>query len=294
MIVKYYIAFNEGRDRIPFVKELLRRVQCEDGLRDERVPFPGPYGQTFDSNDPRLERLREVLRNAAIEWRERREHTYTVSELRRATLLYMSVSRSERDAGEHAYREQFDLSTACSECGTGAKQVAPLIVKSRALPKKGLVFATLNREYLFAEDVAISLLAARLTGLEMLQARSGKKKIPWWQFMARYEMPPFAPETRGLERSVSDPPCARCNRDGYFYNNQEPIQLIYRRNQLGGDPLPDVAHTYECQGCSVLREPFQESQFAKPMFLIGSRVFDILQRHKVKGLSFEPVAILEN
>jgi hypothetical protein len=293
-----HLSFGAGKLPWSDVCRILLKAGCTE-LAAQGENVLNHYAYAFAVHDPRLEILRQTLsERPEIRWSERIEHEYTPAELRAAVILEASVNRAPRDTGDFAYREQFDFSKACPACGTGAVQIKALIVNEGALPKKALMCQTLNGEYLLAEPVARELIAEKLSGADLVQIASRRgKALPWWQILPRHQMPPFLPETRGTTRGTppgeicSDTPCERCHRDGYFSNNREPIQLVYDGAALGGGPLPDVAHTYEHFGCSVLREPFSESQLAKPLLLIGPRVFDVFHRTKVRGLVFEPVVI---
>lgn len=252
----------------------------------------------FDKADPRYEQFLALLRAHGLVWTERIEHEYTAAELHGAPLLEMSLERAPRDTGDFLYTEQFDFSTMCPKCGTGAVPVGPLVVRESALRGTGLIYRSMRFEYLVAEPVARALRAAQCSGLELLPVRSHKgATLSWWQIVPRYEMPPWSSQTRGTKRGTSrgeicwDAPCEACGRDGYFSDGKQPTQLVYCRSDLRDWPLPDFAQTYERFGCSVLREPFAKSQFAQGLLLVSPRVYDILQGFKIDGLRFEPVRI---
>lgn len=302
MKIRYYISFNEGRANYQRMLRLLRAAGCEDGLAGPDDFLCGLYGRMFDADDPQLDNLRQALRAARVKWSERCEHVYADSELRAAPLLLFSVSTGHRDLGWRP-REAFDWSTGCPRCGAGARQVTPLRITPgghwhRGLPRKGLICQTLDQEYLVTGPLYEALANAGLVGLELLQVRSSKDQpLPWWQIVPRHEMPPMAPETRGIVpgRDADGRPqqgCVQCGRDNHFATLKEPMQIAYRRSQFGTAPLPDVTQTYECFGLSGLEE--ERYLAARPHVLVSPRVLDIFRKLKVRAGHFVPVRIIED
>jgi len=43
-----------------------------------------------------------------------------------------------------------------------------------------------------------------------------------------------------------------------------------------------------------LRDPFKDSVFARPLYIISEKVVDLLKKSKIKGVEFEPVKIINS
>lgn len=272
-------------------QELFRRIGREDLARAPKRPFG--YTFVFES----VAKLEEFYANArALGFGEdlgfaRRERLYTKPELQAAPLLCLIVRTAPKGLGGPSCGTQYDLSQACPMCGTGAIQTSPLILKASEVPKKGIIFQTMHSEILVALTFAKVLKEARLSGLEFRQAQSfrERKPLPWLQLLAKQELPPMAPATRGILR---ERPCPHCRRDGYFHSADEPIEIMYRCSDVDLDALPDVVQTYERFGNSAITKPFKDSNFASPLLLVKPRVFSIFEQHKVRGVEFVPVQIM--
>jgi hypothetical protein len=215
------------------------------------------------------------------------ERHYTLEELRAASFLTLRLNRAGRGDGGPTYGTEYDLSTGCSRCGAGAVQTSPLVLRRSDVPAKQGMFYTGNDEYLVSDLVGAALEQAEVTGLELRPAVSTSgSKLPWLQLVAPYRMPPMAPSTRGLVRDLV---CLQCTRSNHYGTPYEPLDGHY--TDVDPEGLPDVVHTWECYGVSVLREPFKDSRIANPLLLIRPRVYDVLREYKVKQLVCHPIVL---
>lgn len=151
---------------------------------------------------------------------------------------------------------------------------------------------TLDFEYLVADELAAAMRAAGLAGFELRQVHSSRDHttpLPWWQIIALHQLPPWAAETAGYERENQ---CPLCGRDGHFHSNRRPLELVYYRSQVEPEGLPDIVATYEHFGNGGLREPFEKSHIPHPLLLIKPRVYELFTAHKVRGLEWVPVMLL--
>jgi hypothetical protein len=285
-----------GQDRATDILRLLEEVSCQNAVID--VPsligssYIGSYVMQLDERDERLPQLRDAIASAAIVWTEKREHIFTQAELETSPLLWLIIRRAERGYGGPKYGTKYDLSQACPRCGTGAIQLSPLHLNPAEIPASGSAFRTLDGEILFSLYLGRILNSANISGLELRAARSHKTavELPWVQLIGKMKMPPMSPTSKGILR---ENPCPRCEQDGYFHSANMPIEIEYSSSEVTLDGLSDVVHTYEHFGNSVLREPFEDSHFAQPLLLIKPKVFKVLRKHKVRGLEFVPVNIVE-
>ena len=105
-----------------------------------------------------------------------------------------------------------------------------------------------------------------------------------------YELPPMAPTTVGIVKEDGPGPCPLCRRDGFFFNNT----VFTIRYELDLADVPDVSHTYEYFGLSVLRVPLTESHFAQPMPVVRGSVYARLIAAGAKDLAGYPVEVIDD
>jgi hypothetical protein len=221
----------------------------------------------------------------------RRERTFTPGELTSALLLHLIVSSRPRGTGGPALGTRYDLSEACENCGSGAKQVSELILDTEEVPTQGEIFETLSGEILVSSDLGQELARENISGLKLVEALSpSREPTGWVQLVSTYEMPPMDPSSEGIVRSEKPRPCSRCQRDGYYGTTSIPETIKYR--DVDVQTIPDVVHTWERFGQSRLRIPFVTSQFAPPLLIVKPKVYEIFRRRRVGALRFIPVEIL--
>jgi hypothetical protein len=308
-----YLMFDVGNDRRREMVEIVIGAGCSEWIResDPNQNFSGFFSHTFDSRDPRLERLREILQERGVDWIERRDAKYTEAELRSSPLLALWVIRNPVRGGGGRWGTEYDFSDACVECGAGAVQTSPLVLAAKAVPTTGQIAETCAREILVAQPLTEALREAKVSGLELRQAIAYRTHEPlsWWQIISTHGMPPVAPETQGLVREscwtgisplcTFPPPCRRCSRDGHYRTIAEPLRVVYRRTDIDLAAVPDVAHTRELFGHSVRAcDPTKKifPGYAQPLILIKQKIFTIFRQLKVRRghLQFDPVQITDD
>lgn len=284
------LRFNAGDLSHAELERIFERAESGERFPSDPPPSVVPvYFIRFPATDPRLERLRDLLAGAGVDWDERLERTYTDRELRRSPLLVMTP-RVEKGFGGPTHGTEYDLSDACPRCGTGARQTSPLIVDGLEVSSRQSLIQTLDREFLLAPELADRLRERGISGASLLGVKSARHgfTLPWTQLLPTFEMPPMHPSSTGIER---ERPCPQCMRDGYFHDANHPLELAYTQSSLGS--LPDVVHTFERFGNSGLREPFCESHFASPLILISPDLYEIFRKASVRA-SFEPVRAVDD
>ncbi len=294
MKTRIFLFFNIEEPLWPAVRKLFEDGERHKTLLSEphtRPLFSSYCAVVLDATDPRLDHLRAALSRAGVEWSERREHIYNMTELLASPLLQIIVRTAERGDLGPKYGTEYDMSHACPLCGTGAIQTSPLYLKPSEIPGKGTIFQTYDHEKLVSLEVANALKSAGVSGIELRPSRSYKAHVdlPWVQLLAHEQLPPMSPTSRGILR---ENPCPLCGRDGYFGSAHEPSEIEYSADQVAIDSLPDAVYTYEYFGKSRLEVPFTKSYFARPLLLVKPKVFEVLLQQKVRGVEFVPVSII--
>lgn len=289
MRTKVVVSFNTRDHPWREVRKIFSEAGCEQLLRAGPAVF-NYYVATFWKEDQRLARLRELLSRANISWLERMEHVFTGSELESAPLLWLIVRTAPRGFGGPTYSTEYDLSDACPRCGSGARQVSPLRLRASEIPQRGQIFQTLSGELLVSPALGSTLEEAEISGLELreTQAAGSLTPLPWLQVFPQLELPRMAPVSKGILR---DNPCPECDRDGHFHSGFQPVEIFYDARTVEVEALPDIVHTYERFGNSVLRQPRSDSNFGPPLVLAKPKFFQVFRSNRVRGVQFLPVRL---
>ncbi len=243
------------------------------------------------------DRFQSALRSKGVTWSIIRiEHHYTDEELREFPLLMLGVTTDPVGVDRSPrHGTLYDMTNACKRCGTGAVQVSPLMLPLKGLRKKGEIAMGPSFEEIVGAKLHQALLDAKVSGIELRQSRhyQNNEPLPWWQIISKFEMPKMSKQSRNLCRDTSPGwGCPVCERDMHAKSNNEPLDYVYDRDVIDPAAIPDVVHTWECFGRSVLNDdPVRQlvCGYAFPAILIKPRVFDILRRLKIKNVDFLPV-----
>lgn len=180
----------------------------------------------------------------------------------------------------------YSLATACTNCGTGAEPVGPRIIRRFHIPS-GNIFITLDREILVNLDLACELEAMGIESIvDVIDVKSGEK-LPLKELRAETTLPPFSKGTTGYEREGV---CLKCGRDGYFNMPNMPLRLVYEDLTIEYSHKKVLA-TYERFGNSRLREPFKDSVFAAPKYILNGTVASYIKKACGRRVTIEPVEI---
>jgi hypothetical protein len=250
------------------------------------------------NDDPRLPRLIKALDKLPLDppYGVRREVEYERKDLEAAEYLILCPTKAEKGQTGPLYETDYDFSTGCPECGTGATQTSPLRITPAALPVKGHVALTLNQEFLVDEFLATEL-RIDLRGecsLRQVEARRSREPLPWWQILPDVSMPPMDPLTEGVSgfgpREEGEG-CTVCHRDAYGGGGFEPLIPVYRMTESEQQTLPHFVSTWEHFG-RPSRIKFKTGYtigLAMPMIVMSNFAMQVFLKNKIKGVSFVPV-----
>jgi hypothetical protein len=217
----------------------------------------------------------------------------TERELRAAKLLYMHVWIHNAPNGHPRDGTSYDEADACPECGDGLRQISPLRLKPKEVPKPGALLGGIRDQVLVHDSLASEICRAKLTGtrFEPVLDASGEP-LPWRQLAVENTMPPMTLATRGVVRGrgSAEGPCARCGCDGYFDSGADPFVPAYDAAAL--DNLPDFSVTAERFGTGAWRSaPHGQRRLANRRIIVRPSVYTFFRERKVRGVRFTPVAV---
>lgn len=119
-------------------------------------------------------------------WNLRRQ--YTKSELARADLFSFRVTAVFEPAGEEC-GTKYDESCACSRCGAGAKQIGPLVLDVRRIPKGKHFAKTIAGEIVVSRRIVELFERHAVTGVAFcpvrMSAASSAESTDWFQLSVR-------------------------------------------------------------------------------------------------------------
>jgi len=190
--------------------------------------------------------------------------------------------------GGPIYGTKYDMKHACKHCGSGAEPIGPRFMSKLKKDRRGVLKAGFG-EMLIDLDLARKFKANGIGSIVEVYKSSGHEKWPFMEIRGEAILPQFSKKSSGYEKDAKRQ-CPYCKRDGFGGIPHEPMHLIFENI----DPIllqKNILITYERFGYSKLREPFSDSIFARPLYIVSEKVKGVLEDAKVKGVEFVPVSI---
>lgn len=215
--------------------------------------------------------------------------------------LYLFIlRRAPHGEGGPRYGTKFDLNTACDTCGTGAKQIGPLLLKNTEIPKNKDIIETLDHELLVSLKLKKLFEEKKVKGIQFKKALNYRdsKPLEYWQLEPQYTLPPLSQENRGI---ITENQCLKCKKDGFFDTVKEKQKYVYLSLHKSLLQKADIFNTLENFGNSNLIEdppnppgtfkPRRIVHFAKPRIILNNKAKQLFEESKIKGIEFEKVII---
>jgi hypothetical protein len=234
-------------------------------------------------DDPLVEQIRQHEQEkrrqdsiAVTYWEIHRK--YTQRELQEARFLWLRVRPFFEPTGEDC-GTVYDETKACPKCGFGARQVGPLHLELKRIPKRDIA-RTLGGELVVSARLAEALKAAGIRGYELgpVVSRQGKPTPDWYQLLLPECQVELAPQTRvGADFFVPEPDAARCP-EGHVVGFDVLSELYVQRSSVGE---ADWLCTRQAVG------PRLGAYRPLPLLLISQRLYQFLAARKVKRFDVE-------
>lgn len=146
----------------------------------------------MSTDDPRIRSVAELQHELSAKyntpfffgWKIRRE--YTAAELAAADVLQLRPTTYFEPAGEEC-GTQYDELSACTQCGSGATQLTPLVLDVKRIPKGRDFAETIGREVVVSRRACVLFRNASITGAALVPVRTRRGDISdeWYQLMPR-------------------------------------------------------------------------------------------------------------
>lgn len=244
----------------------LRRIVKLHGVRNEIGFVINEFGMgmCMRDGDQRMEAFARDTRAAGLETRVSPYSMFERHEIEASKycclhdLVFLPDSYLD-DTGPMR-GTKYDMTSACGECGAGARQVGPMVVSPRVLPRKRLqarsdfglllyesVMAPLNREPRIAPAIVQAV------------ARKTRQPVPWYQFIGTHTLP----KLQGTGITNHDNRCKSCDRGWWGI---ESCWTEFYLNSIDHESLPPVCETWECWGAGVNK--LDHRQYPMPMTVV--------------------------
>jgi hypothetical protein len=235
------------------------------------------------SNDPLLEKVREhehawQRRGSTMLTYLEVHREYTPRELQQAEMLWLRVRPFFEPTGEDC-GTVYDETKDCPKCGFGARQVGPLHLELKRIPRRDIA-RTLGGEIVVSARLAEEMRAAGLRGYELgpVVSRQGKPTPHWYQLLLPECLVELAPQTQvGADFFVPEPDEARCP-EGHVVGFDVLSEVYVQRSSVGE---ADWFRTRQAVGQRM--GPYRPL----PLLLISQRLYRFLMVRKVKRFDVE-------
>lgn len=213
-------------------------------------------------------------------WNLRRR--YSKAELEVATLFELQVTAIFEPAGEEC-GTKYDETTACPLCGAGAKQITPLCLPEKRMPKGKDFVRTIANEILVSRRVAELFARHQITGAELLPMRfkrtSSAESQDWFQFIVKNsEAEVIAPTRTGINPFNEDEKGEyRCPQGDLIGLNL--LSEVFIKSASSGNE--DIISTRQFVGVrgGVIRP--------ERIILVSAKLRRLIESEKLKGLRVE-------
>jgi hypothetical protein len=234
-------------------------------------------------DDPLVEQIRQHEQQkrsqdsvAVTFWEIHRK--YTQRELEEAKLFWIRIRPFFEPTGEDC-GTVYDETKACPKCGFGARQVGPLHLDLKRIPKRDIA-RTLGGEIVVSARLAEQMKAEGLRGYELgpVVSRQGKPTAHWYQLLVPECLVELASQTRlGADFFVPEPDEARCP-EGHVAGFDVLSEVYVQRSSVGE---ADWLCTRQAVG------PRLGAYRPLPLLLISQRLYRFLTARKVTRFDVE-------
>lgn len=213
-------------------------------------------------------------------WKQRR--IYADAELESAALLRLKISAVFEPSGE-AGGTKYDESVACQHCGAGAKQLGPLFLDVKRIPKGKDFAKTIAGEIVISRRASDLFLQHGITGVAFHPVRSkGAKSLElpeWSQLVVRSEGAEIVAPTRAGNDPFDDDPKgeSRCPEGDLIGLNL--LSEVFISAESRGEA--DVVASRQFTG--VRRGSLRPQR----MLFVSPKLWRLIDSEKLKGCEIE-------
>jgi len=251
----------------------------------------------LDETDERVAKVFALLEHYGVEADTSTYDEYSEEDRQNARLLWVGPL----DWFDEVYAglplgTEYDLTQACPNCKTGAKQTSPLYVAQKDIAKirKHRATRTMDGDIIGDWGLVKKPKATKVTGTALGDVRARHENGKWSevardQILIEHMMPPMRGELTARDEQYL---CKVCRRGGRMVTPPKP----YREEDLIG--MKDFNLTWEWFGEfwpaikeHPIREKRRDEKRPHPSVLVTPRVMNIFREAGVKTFDWIPVGI---
>jgi len=243
----------------------------------------------LDETDERVAKVFALLKHYGIKVDSFTYDEYSEEDLQNARLLWMSPDANIDVFAGFQYGTEYDLTNACPNCKTGAKQTSALYVHNDEIVtiRKHRAVQTYSDEILVDGGMRKKLVDAGISGISFGDVRARHKNKKWSevardQILIEHTMPPMRGELTAKDEEYL---CKVCRRGGRMSKPPKP----YREEDLVG--MQDFNLTWEWFKIFGPKDDRHSERRSNPDVLVTPRVMNIFREAGVKTFDWRPVGI---
>ena len=207
---------------------------------------------------------------------------YSKKELDAASLFQLLITSTFEPAGEECGTE-YDESTACPSCGAGARQITPLFMNVKRIPKSKDVSRTIAGENVVSRRVAELFSRHKISGAGLLPVKPSKKSSAesrdWFQLTVPMADAEIVAPTRVGINPFDDDEKGECRCPVGDMIGLNLLSEVSIKSTTRGDD--DIISTRQFVG--TRRGLLQPER----IILVSPKVRQVFESERLKGVKFE-------
>jgi hypothetical protein len=253
------------------------------GVRDISVTIE------LDEIDERVPKVFALLQQHGVEVKSFLYDEYSEEDRQNARLLWMWPEIEARFQAGAGWGTKYDLTNACSNCHTGARQISPLYVDHDSLKtiRKYRALMANNGDIVIDGGMRKKLVDAGITGISFGDVRARHENKKWSevardQILIEHVLPPMRGDLKPEDEKQL---CKVCRRGGRTLVTEIP----YRKEDLVD--IKDFNRTWEWFGDFGLAADGHYFVLPDPHTFVTPKVMNIFCEAGVKAFNWTPVNV---
>lgn len=216
------------------------------------------------------------IRDSGIAYAEFERREYTKQEMKDGQYFLVNLLYPWEGKGNFAekYGTLYDESDKCASCGLGKRQISDLIIDTKSMGKRDIVYN--HPDIIITEHVKHVIENHQLTGAtfrSVFDARS-KQETSYYQLVPDNILGPMNIAQMKLTPSF----CKVCSRGAIIRS-----EIIYPRASLAGATDFNYSSEY-----------FNSGKYHSQRFIVSANVLKVFKENKIKIFEYEPISIVES
>lgn len=243
----------------------------------------------LDETDERVPKVLALLQQHGVEFKSFLYDEYSEEDRQQAKLLWMWPEIDARFQAGAGWGTKYDLTNACPNCHTGARQISPLYVDHDSLEviRKHRALMANSGDIILDGGMRKKLVDAGITGISFGDVRARHENKKWSevardQILIEHVLPPMRGDLKPEDEQQL---CKVCRRGG----RRLVTEIPYRQEDLVD--IKDFNRTWEWFGDFGLAADGHYFVLPDPHTFVTPKVMNIFNKAGVKAFSWIPVNV---